>query len=116
MKYFFSLLHASQQLEASFDTLFPPSFQQSFEATAVGEKVPLLFLALTTEAANCGEDGRQLAAVMLRRIVTGEFDDFFPKLPVEQQAQFKVRERRKRKGAKKWKSIRLGTMKLICSF
>ena len=52
-------------------------------------KVPLLFVALTTEAAAAGEEGRQLAAVMLRRVVTSDFEDFFPKLPAEQQAQFK---------------------------
>ncbi len=36
-----------------------------------------------------GEEGRQLAAVMLRRLISSEFEAFFPKLPAEQQAQFK---------------------------
>lgn len=50
----------------------------------------MLFSALTTESASVGEEGRQLAAVMLRRCVTSDFEDFFPKFSVEQQAQFKA--------------------------
>lgn len=33
-----------------------------------------------------GEDGRQTAAVLLRRLLSAEFFEFFPKLPMEQQA------------------------------
>lgn len=36
-----------------------------------------------------GEEGRQTAAVLLRRLLSAEFFEFFPKLPVEQQAQLK---------------------------
>ena len=36
-----------------------------------------------------GDDGRQLAAVMLRRLLTSEFQEFFGKLPDEQKASFK---------------------------
>ena len=35
------------------------------------------------------EEGRQLAAVMLRRLLSSDFEEFFPKLPEEQKAQFK---------------------------
>jgi len=64
-------------------------FQQTYEALSTDQKITLLFSALTTEGAAVGEEGRQLAAVMLRRLISSEFEDFFPKLPAEQQAQFK---------------------------
>lgn len=32
-----------------------------------------------------GEEGRQTAAVLLRRLLSAEFFEFFPKLPFEQQ-------------------------------
>ncbi len=50
----------------------------------------LLFTALTSERDRVGEEGRQLAAVMLRRTIANEWDDFFPKVAAEQQAQFKA--------------------------
>ena len=49
----------------------------------------LLFSALTTQSANIAEEGRSLAAVMIRRVITAEFSEFFPKLTAEQQASFK---------------------------
>ena len=49
----------------------------------------LLFSALTTQSANIAEEGRSLAAVMIRRVITAEFSEFFPKLSAEQQASFK---------------------------
>ena len=49
----------------------------------------LLFSALTTASAGIAEEGRSLAAVMIRRVITAEFSDFFPKLSAEQQASFK---------------------------
>lgn len=33
-----------------------------------------------------GEEGRQTAAVLLRRLFSAEFFEFFPKLPFDQQA------------------------------
>lgn len=33
-----------------------------------------------------GDEGRQTAAVLLRRLLSAEFFEFFPKLPMEQQA------------------------------
>ncbi len=50
----------------------------------------LLFSALTSERESVGEEGRQLAAVMLRRAISADWEEFFPKLPAEQQAQFKA--------------------------
>ena len=44
----------------------------------------LLFSALTTQSANIAEEGRSLAAVMIRRVITAEFSEFFPKLTAEQ--------------------------------
>ena len=43
----------------------------------------LLFSALTTQSANIAEEGRSLAAVMIRRVITAEFSEFFPKLSAE---------------------------------
>lgn len=36
-----------------------------------------------------GEEGRQTAAVLLRRLLSAEFFEFFPKLPFEQQAMLR---------------------------
>jgi hypothetical protein len=63
--------------------------QSHYETLDTPQKVQILFTSLTTESASVGEEGRQLAAVMLRRCVTSDFEDFYPKLTPEQQAQFK---------------------------
>ncbi len=62
------------------------SLQQSYEALSIAQKVNLLFSALTvSEAASAvGEEGRQLAAVMLRRILSSDFDEFYPKVTTRQ--------------------------------
>lgn len=39
--------------------------------------------------ADIGEDGRQTAAVLLRRLLSAEFFEFFPKLPFEQQTMLR---------------------------
>uniref|UniRef100_A0A1E1W8N0 Importin N-terminal domain-containing protein n=1 Tax=Pectinophora gossypiella TaxID=13191 RepID=A0A1E1W8N0_PECGO len=36
-----------------------------------------------------GEEGRATAAVLLRRLLSSEFFEFFPKLPFEQQAMLR---------------------------
>lgn len=36
-----------------------------------------------------GEEARQMSAVLLRRLFSNEFQDFYPKLPAEQQTQLK---------------------------
>lgn len=56
---------------------------------AIAQKVTMLFSALTTEGQSVGEEGRQLAAVMLRRLISTDFEEFYPKLAPDQQAQFK---------------------------
>ena len=45
----------------------------------------LLFSALTAQSGGVAEEGRSLAAVMIRRVITAEFSEFFPKLTAEQQ-------------------------------
>lgn len=41
--------------------------------------------------ASVSDDGRQMAAVLLRRLFANEFMEFYPKLPPESQAQLKER-------------------------
>lgn len=36
-----------------------------------------------------GDEGRQTAAVLLRRLLSAEFFEFFPKLPFEQQGMLR---------------------------
>ncbi|XP_050354155.1 importin-5 [Nymphalis io] len=50
-------------------------------------KVVLLVGAI--QNADIGEDGRETAAVLLRRLISAEFYEFFPKLPIEQQAMLR---------------------------
>ena len=52
-------------------------------------KVQLLFSALTAQSGGVAEEGRSLAAVMIRRVITAEFSEFFPKLTAEQQERKK---------------------------
>ncbi|TRY67741.1 hypothetical protein TCAL_02908 [Tigriopus californicus] len=63
--------------------------EQNYETLAIAQKVTMLFSALTTEGQSVGEEGRQLAAVMLRRLISTDFEEFYPKLAPDQQAQFK---------------------------
>ncbi|XP_023336717.1 importin-5 [Eurytemora carolleeae] len=62
--------------------------EESYELVPTEQKVNILLGAIsnTTEIA---EDGRQLASVMLRRLFSSEFDEFYAKLPDEQKAQLK---------------------------
>lgn len=39
--------------------------------------------------ADLGQDCRETAAVLLRRLLSAEFFEFFPKLPFEQQAMLR---------------------------
>ena len=52
------------------------------------QKANLLFASLPP-GGEIPDEGRQLAAVMLRRLLSSEFQEFFRKLPEEQKAQFK---------------------------
>lgn len=63
-------------------------FQQSYEALPTEQKATLLFTSLPA-GCGVGDDGRQLAAVMLRRLLSSEFQEFYGKLPDEQKSSFK---------------------------
>ncbi|GBP12896.1 Importin-5 [Eumeta japonica] len=45
----------------------------------------VVHLVQAIQNASVSEEGRQTAAVLLRRLLSAEFYDFFPKIPVEQQ-------------------------------
>jgi len=62
--------------------------EESYEALPVDQKVTLLLGAISNYA-DIPEEGRQLAAVMLRRLFSSDFEDFFGKLPEEHKAQLK---------------------------
>lgn len=62
--------------------------EESYEALPVEQKVNILLGAISNHA-EVPEEGRQLAAVMLRRLFSSEFDDFFGKLPEEQKTGLK---------------------------
>ncbi|XP_028164572.1 importin-5 [Ostrinia furnacalis] len=49
----------------------------------------VLHLVGAIQNVELGDDGRQSAAVFLRRLLSTEFFEFFPKLPVEQQAMLR---------------------------
>ena len=53
------------------------------------EKTQLLFSSLPGTS-GIPDEGRQLAAVMLRRLLASEFNEFYNPLPEDQKAQFKA--------------------------
>jgi hypothetical protein len=55
----------------------------------VDQKANLLFTALPP-GGEVADEGRQLAAVMLRRLLSTDFEEFFGKLPEEQKVAFKA--------------------------
>jgi len=63
--------------------------EESYEALPIEQKVNILLGAISNHA-EVPEDGRQLSAVMLRRLFSSEFEDFFGKLPEEQKAGLKA--------------------------
>lgn len=46
----------------------------------------MVYLVGAVQNGDVTEEGRQTAAVLLRRLFSAEFFEFFPKLPFEQQA------------------------------
>jgi hypothetical protein len=54
--------------------------QASYETLTCEVKVQVLFTALTSQSSSVSEEGRQLAAVMVRRVITNEFTEFFQKV------------------------------------
>jgi len=63
--------------------------EESYEALPIEQKVSLLLGAISNYG-EIPEEGRQLAAVMLRRLFSNEFDEFFGKLPEEQKTALKA--------------------------
>lgn len=53
-------------------------FQKTYENLPVGQRIQLLFNALSSERNSIPVDGRQMAAVMLRRCMTSYGSEFFP--------------------------------------
>jgi len=62
--------------------------EQNYEKLGVDQKAQLLFTSLPA-GSGIPDEGRQLAAVMLRRLLASEFNEFYDKLPEEQKVQFK---------------------------
>ena len=54
-------------------------FQESYEGLPIEQKVNILLGAIAN-VAEIPEEGRQLAAVMLRRLFSSEFEEFFGKV------------------------------------
>lgn len=61
--------------------------QEAYSNLPVESKVTHLLAAIHN--AGIGEESRQMAAVLLRRLFSNEFQEFYPKLPPEAQAQLK---------------------------
>jgi len=62
--------------------------EESYEQLPVEQKVSIL-LGAVSNAAEIPTEGRSLAAVMLRRLFSNEFEEFFGKLPEEQKTLLK---------------------------
>ena len=62
--------------------------EESYEVLPVEQKVSLL-LGVISNHAEIPEEGRLLSAVMLRRLFSYEFDEFFGKLPEDQKTALK---------------------------
>lgn len=81
---------AAQLLTAlqSNDNTIRSQAEQSYEALPLEQRATLLFGSLPASA-GVPDEGRQLAAVMLRRLISNDFNEFFDKLNDEHKAQFK---------------------------
>ena len=63
--------------------------QANYEKIPLDQKAQLLFTSLPASS-GIPDEGRQLAAVMLRRLLASDFTEFYEKLPEDQKAQFKA--------------------------
>uniref|UniRef100_A0A1L8DXF0 Putative karyopherin importin beta 3 n=4 Tax=Nyssomyia neivai TaxID=330878 RepID=A0A1L8DXF0_9DIPT len=61
--------------------------EEAYNSMPIGDKITHLLLAIST--ATLAEEARLMAAVVLRRLFTSEFQEFYPLLPPEHQAQLK---------------------------
>lgn len=78
-----------QQL-LSIDNAVRAKAEENYEKLPVEQKITILLGAISaTSPDGVPEEGRSLAAVMLRRLFSTEFDEFFNKLNAEQQGQLK---------------------------
>ncbi|KAJ0181346.1 hypothetical protein K1T71_003431 [Dendrolimus kikuchii] len=55
----------------------------------IATEVKVVHLVGAIQNAELGEEGRQTAAVLLRRLLSSDFFEFFPKLPFEQQSMLR---------------------------
>lgn len=69
------------------DVTFLVVFQEAYNNIPIETKVTFLFASL--HDATMDESMRSMSAVLLRRLFASDFQDFYPKLPAEGQAQFK---------------------------
>ncbi|GAB6024224.1 hypothetical protein CHUAL_008922 [Chamberlinius hualienensis] len=60
--------------------------ETTYDDIPVATKVPYLLTSIRNASAS--EEVRQMAAVLLRRLFSSEFEDFFPKLSPEEKTQF----------------------------
>ncbi|KAI8430149.1 hypothetical protein MSG28_000535 [Choristoneura fumiferana] len=83
--------HAGDLTRAVADLLsalgVPLRQQEAYNNIATETKV--LYLVGAIQNGDVSEEGRQTAAVLLRRLFSAEFFEFFPKLPFEQQAMLR---------------------------
>lgn len=63
--------------------------EANYEKIPLDQKAQLLFTSLPASS-GIPDEGRQLAAVMLRRLLASDFTEFYQKLPEDQKAQFKA--------------------------
>lgn len=61
--------------------------KEAYSNLPVESKISHLLSAIHN--ANLGDDARQISAVLLRRVFSNDFMEFYPKLPPESQAQLK---------------------------
>jgi hypothetical protein len=63
--------------------------EETYESVPATTKIPLLINTMTN--VTCQHEVRSMAAVLLRRIYTASFEEFWPQFPPEAQAQLKER-------------------------
>ncbi|KAI8430146.1 hypothetical protein MSG28_000535 [Choristoneura fumiferana] len=80
-----SALHCHEFMQVNND--IRSQAEEAYNNIATETKV--LYLVGAIQNGDVSEEGRQTAAVLLRRLFSAEFFEFFPKLPFEQQAMLR---------------------------
>ncbi|XP_077293524.1 karyopherin beta 3 isoform X2 [Arctopsyche grandis] len=84
---------AQQQFYQLLGTLLATDNDQRMHAEEAYNNIPIetkvTFLFASLHDASMDENMRSMSAVLLRRLFASDFQDFYPKLPPEGQAQFK---------------------------